>query len=181
MSQSFLPKNYETPAGSSDFFKLEEGKNLIRIMSDARIGWEGWKDNKPFRREGVEKNIEDDEVDIDEKFSKKPKINHIWAFIVWDYQSESLKLFTLTQKTIMKGIDALVRDEDWGDPTDYDISIEKVVTGNRTSYNVQAKPKKPISKEIKDAMRDTELDTESIFKEEEVEKEFANYGKKGKK
>lgn len=167
----FLPKNYETPAGSSNFFKLEEGDNRFRIMSEAVVGWEGWKDNKPFRRKGVEKNIEDNEVDIDQKFSKKPKINHFWAFIVWDYEAKVLKMFTLTQKTIMKAIDGLVNDEDWGDPKNYDISIEKTVKGQRTTYSVKAYPPKKVAKELSDAMRDTELDVEDVFRETDDEEE----------
>lgn len=181
----FLPKNYETPSGSSDYFKLQDGKNRIRIMSEAIVGWEGWKDNKPFRRKGIEKNISEDEVDIDQKY-KKPKLNHIWAFIVWDYESESLKYFTLTQKTIMKAIDGLVNDEEWGDPEAYDIGIEKIVKGPQTSYAVNAYPPKKITPEIASAMRDTELDAENVFREAgdsddiDAEKEFEDFGKNKK-
>lgn len=179
---SFLPKDYETPAGSSDFFKLQEGKNRIRIMSDALVGWEGWRDGKPFRRQGAEQNIDVKEVDIDEKY-KKPKINHIWAFLVWDYESESLKYFTLTQKTIMKAIDSLVNDEDWGDPKGYDIGIEKIKKGPRTSYSVTSYPHKKVLPEITEAMETTELDAEKIFREsnDDAEDEFNNFGGKGGK
>lgn len=165
----FLPKKYKAPAGSSDFMKLQDGENKIRIMSDAVIGWEGWKNDKPFRREGIEKNIEDDEVDIDQKYSKKPKISHIWAFIVWDYESESIKLFTLTQKTIMKSIDSLVNDDDWGDPKEYDIGINKIVKGGRTSYEIKPYPPKKLSSDIIKAFKDTEIDIQSIFKESDSE------------
>lgn len=162
---SFLPKNYKAPAGSSNYFQLQEGENTIRIMSIAVIGWEGWKDDKPFRREGIEKNIEDDEVDIDQKYSKKPKISHFWAFIVWDYDTEALKIFTLKQKTIMKAIDSLVNDKNWGDPTGYDLTIEKIVKGQKTSYAVKPLPPKKLDKSIAAAMRDTELDLQDVFRE----------------
>lgn len=168
-----LPKNYKTPAGSSDFFQLQEGTNKIRIMTPIEVGWEGWKDNKPFRRKGAEKNIEDDEVDIDQKYSKKPKINHVWAMVVWDYEANALKLFTMTQKTVMKAIDSLENDSEWGDSRGYDIKIEKNVTGPRTSYDVTASPPKPLAKEIKSEFAKTDLDIDSVFRElgEEDEKE----------
>lgn len=177
-----LPKNYKAPAGSSDFFQLQEGMNRIRIMTAIEVGWEGWKDNKPFRRKGEEKNIEDDEVDIDQKYSKKPKINHVWAMVVWDYESESLKLFTMTQKTVMKKIDGLENDEDWGDSRNYDIGIEKIVKGGRTSYEVTSYPPKALAKEIASEFKKTELDVDSVFREaDDSDEEYDNYNNKGGK
>lgn len=180
MPSSFLPKNYKAPAGSSDYFTLQEGENRIRIISDAVIGWEGWKDNKPFRREGIEKNIEDDEVDIDQKYSKKPKVGPFWGFLVYDFEGEAVKIFTLTQKTIMKAIEGLVNDKDWGDPTAYDISIEKTVKGQRTSYSVKAYPPKKLDKDVVAAIKSTELDVQNVFRddsEEEIQndKKFKNF------
>ncbi len=176
----FLPKSYEAPVGSNDYLKLQEGDNRLRVLSPAVIGWEGWKDNKPFRREGIEKNIEDDEVDIDEKFTKKPKINHFWAFLVWDYADEKIKLFTLTQKTVMKAIDGLVNDSDWGNPMEYDISIDKIVNGNRTSYEVKPYPPKKLSSDISDALDATELNPQDVFKvdaDAEAERNFSKTGR----
>lgn len=179
---SFLPNKYEAPAGSSDFFKLDEGVNKVRIMSDALIGWEGWKNDKPFRREGIEKNIEDDEVDIDQKFTKKPKIDHIWAFTIWDYETSSVKVFTLKQKTIMKAIDSLVNDDDWGDPKNYDLGIEKTVNGSKTTYSVKPYPPKKLDKKILDAVKASTVDAQMVFGEEETpatkkkgSKDFENF------
>lgn len=162
---TFLPKGYKAPEGSSSFMKLQEGANRFRIMSDAVIGWEGWKDNKPFRREGADKNIADDEVDVDQKY-KKPKINHFWAFKIWDYEDGgSIKLLEITQKTIMKAIQSLTEDEDWGDPANYDISITKTKNGDKTIYSVKSYPPKPVSPEIQEACEASELDPMNLFKE----------------
>lgn len=158
----FLPKNYSAPTGSSDYMKFQEGENRIRILTDAVIGWEGWKDNKPFRRKGIEKNIEDSEVDMDQKY-KKPKINHFWAMVVWDYAEKKLKILTITQKSVMKAIDGLVNDSDWGDPKEYDISIAKIITGPRTAYAVKAYPPKKVSADIASAFKTNEIDLEKIF------------------
>ena len=43
-----LPQNVQIPK-SSQFAKLQMGANKFRILSDVITGWEGWKNNKPFR------------------------------------------------------------------------------------------------------------------------------------
>lgn len=174
---SFLPKGYQAPAGTTDYMKLEEGSNRLRILSDeATIGWEGWKDGKPFRREGIEKNIEDDEVDTDSKYGKaKPKINHFWAFLVWDYATKQIKILEITQKTVMKALEKLADDSDWGNPTAYDLNIEREKNGERTTYSVTSYPPKKITPDVAAAFKDTELDPKDLFDE------FDAYPTKGKK
>lgn len=163
---SFLPKDYKAPSGSSDFMKLEEGVNRFRIMSEAEIGWEGWKDNKPFRRKGAEQNITPDEVDTDEKYGK-PKISHFWAFKVFDFADKKVKILEITQKTVMKAIESLVNDEDWGDPVNYDIAIERSKNGERTVYTTKPFPPKKITGEMQDALDASTADLEALFKDEE--------------
>ena len=46
----FFPDGYEAPVNVSSFMKLEDGANLIRIVSNAVPGYEYWDvDNKPHR------------------------------------------------------------------------------------------------------------------------------------
>lgn len=162
----FLPKDYKAPVGSGSFMRFQDGDNRFRIMTPAVIGWEGWKDNKPFRRKGIEKNIEDEEVDTDSKYGKpKPKINHFWAFLIYDYADKKIKILEITQKTIMKVIQTLVEDGEWGDPAAYDISVTKTKKGQRTNYAVKAYPPKPVTKEVKALLADNELDVEDLFKD----------------
>lgn len=180
----FLPKDYKAPVGSTSFMKLEEGQNRFRILSEAVIGWEGWKNNKPFRREGIEQNITADEVDTDSKYGKaKPKINHFWAFLVFDYKDKQVKILEITQKSIMKSIEGLVNDPDWGDPVNYDLGIERV-EGQRVSYNVNPYPPKKVDPKIAQALKDTELDVMDLFKdadEEGMEDFKPHMVKKGKR
>lgn len=184
MSSDFLPKDYKLPQNNTDFMKFEEGDNKIRILTPALVGWEGWKDGKPFRRKGVEQNIEEDEVDVDEKF-KKPKMAHFWAFVVWNYEEKKIMLLSLTQKSIMKVIENLVNDEEWGDPTKYDITIIKTVKGGKTTYSVKSSPMKAISEEAQEAFEETKIDLESLIREpgDDSDMDFSGKGsaKKGKK
>lgn len=176
---SFLPKGYEAPAGTSDYMKFSEGDNRIRILDEeAAIGWEGWKDGKPFRRKGIEQNITEDEVDTDSKFGKpKPKINHFWAFRVYDYTDKSVKILSLTQKTVMKAIEKLVADSDWGNPSGYDLNISREEKGGRTSYTVNPYPPKPLAKEVQIASAATEIDLNDLF-ENELDQEFSKPSKR---
>jgi hypothetical protein len=160
---SFLPPDYKAPASPSPFMKFEEGVQMkFRILSDALIGWEGWRDNKPFRRLGIEQNITEDEVDIDTTY-KKPKINHFWAFLVYNYQEKKVQILEITQKTVMTAIEKLVDDEDWGDPKKYDLSVEKVKDSKRTSYSVKPYPPKKASAEVEDALENSTIDLEEVF------------------
>lgn len=171
--KTFLPNGYEAPAGTSDYMKFSDGDNRFRVLSDeASIGWEGWKDGKPFRRKGIEQNITEDEVDTDAKFGKpKPKINHFWAFLVYDYADKCVKILTVTQKTIMKAIEALATDEDWGNPTAYDLNVKREEKGGRVSYTVTSYPPKPLAKEVQLAAAAAEINLDDLF-EQELEKEF---------
>ena len=182
MSKQFLPSGYEAPAGTSDYMKFSDGDNRFRILSEeAMIGWEGWKDGKPFRREGIEKNIEDDEVDLDDKYGKaKPKINHFWAFLVYDYADKAVKILTITQKTIMKSIQGLADDQDWGNPTGYDLNVKREDKGGRISYAVTSYPPKKISKDIEVAVAASEINVADLF-EDEMETTFRKTPSRGSK
>lgn len=162
---TFLPKDYKAPTGSNEFMKLEDGSNRIRVVSDASIGWEGWRDNKPFRRAGIDQNIEEDEVDLDEKFGK-PKLSHFWAFKVIDYKDDSVKILQITQKSIMKAIESLVNDSDWGDPKDYDISIERAKNGDKVSYSVKSYPPKKLTSTLQALVDESKIDLNSLFNDD---------------
>jgi len=143
-SSSFVPKDYEVNTGGSDFFKLQPGDNKFRILTDAVIGKEGWKDNKPFRRGGVDAEIDVDEVDEDEK-SGKPKINDFMAFYVLDHSDGKIKVAQFNQASIRKELVKYASDSDWGHPENYDITITKSGEGLTTKYSFKASPPKPLA------------------------------------
>lgn len=160
-------ENYKIPSGASQFMKLQDGDNRIRVMTDAVIGWEGWKDNKPFRHEGAECKITADMVDVDPKYDKA-KINHFWAFVVFEYASNSFKILEITQKSVMAKIYNYLEDADFGDPKTYDLVILKQKNGEKTEYNVIAKPPKPVTDEIAQAWSENKdkIDLQKLFKGE---------------
>lgn len=157
---TFLPKDYELKENGSDFMKFEEGDNKFRILTQATIFMEGWKDGKPFRRAGATASISPDEVDLDYKYSAdgKPKISEGWAFYVYSHKDEKVMLLSITQQSIKKEIMKYASDEEWGTPTEYDITVTRTTSGPKTTYSVKPSPAKPLAKAaqaIVDAVSDT--------------------------
>ncbi len=146
-STSFLPKDYEVNSGGSDFFKLKAGDNKFRIVSDAIVGKEGWKDNKPFRRGGQDAVIDVTEVDVDQK-SGKPKINDYLACYVFNHDSGKVEIASFTQVGIKKALAEYAADDDWGHPSGYDITITKSGEGLATKYSIKPSVPKPLKADV---------------------------------
>jgi len=144
---SFLPKDYEPESGGSDFLKLKQGDNKFRIVSNAIVGKEGWKDNKPFRRGGQDAKIDPSEVDNDAK-SGKPKINNYMACYVYSHDEEKVMIASFTQVGIKKAIAEYAGDEDWGNPSGYDITINRTGEGLSTKYTIKPSVPKPLKADV---------------------------------
>lgn len=156
-----IPKGTEIPKSSGQFAKLQDGSNDFRFLSDVVIGWEGWKDNKPFRHEGSVCKIKPEQVDLSK--NGKPNINYFWAMVVWNYKDKKIQVLELTQKTIMGVLYDLEQNEKWGDLKNYDITITKKKEGDRTVYTTLGNPPQPLSEEIKTSFLDTEIDLTKLF------------------
>lgn len=157
-----LPQNTTIPTTQSNqFAKLQDGKNKFRILSDVIVGWEGWKDRKPFRHPGAECKIDDNQVDLNQ--SGKPNKNYFWAMVVWNYSENRVQTLQLTQKTIMNPLYDLEQNSDWGDLKNYDIEINKKKDGDKTSYSVLGIPPRALSKDIKEAYEASTFDLNKLF------------------
>lgn len=150
----FLPEGYEAPEGGGNFMKLKDGENKFRILSKPIIGWLDWKDKKPYRFTFKNKP---------EKPLEKGPIKHFWAFIVWNYQAESIQVLEVTQQTIQQAIANLSKDDDWGAPFAYDIKVVRKGKDLDTEYSVIPSPKKPIPDNISKAALDKPCYLEALF------------------
>lgn len=153
---TFLPQDYTVPTSTSNYFKFEQGDNKFRVLSSAVIGWEGWIEKSP-------KRFRMDEKPTDLREFKDQKLNHFWAFIVWNYKAEKLQILQITQKGIMKTMQAHVADEDWGDPKQYDIVVNREGEDLTTKYEVKMKPKKELDKDIVQKYEEATIDLEKLF------------------
>ena len=158
--EGFLPNDYQRPTSSSSYAKFEDGANRFRFLSPPIIGHEYWtKDSKPVRsRESFKTTPEDARLD-DGKF--KPKF--FWALAVWNYAKSAVQILEITQASIQGPIEDLVSNDEWGDPREYDITINKKGEGLDTEYTVQPSPKKAVPVDAHRAYRAMKIDLEKLF------------------
>ena len=149
-----------------------EGEKRLRFIGAAKTGLEGWivgegdEKDKPIR---FEKRPEELPEDLRTDDKGKPQLKHFLAGVVWDYDSQSLMILSMTQKTLREQLFKFIRDEDYGDPQGYDIKISREGEGLNTKYGLLASPPKPVSKEIKEAW-DTEgvkINLQALFDNED--------------
>jgi hypothetical protein len=134
----FLPKDYEAPEPDTNYLKLKNETTTFRILGSAIVGYMYWtKDNKPIRSRTP---FDGTPADIRFKDGKPERIKHFWAFLVYDYKTNKVKIMELTQSTIKDPIEALVRNTKWGKPTGYDITITRKGEGLDTEYAVIPEP-----------------------------------------
>lgn len=154
MTNTFLPTDYTVPKSGGNYMKFLPGDNRFRILSGfhdyAIMGWEYWgADKKPVRTKMNAKPTAEQLENSDGK-----AVKHFWAMPVWDYRESKVKVLEITQSTIQDALQAYAADEDWGNPTEYDISITKKGEGKDTEYTIVPKPKKKIAVEIQEEWKE---------------------------
>lgn len=154
---SFLPEGYEVPKTSKGgYFKFLKGDNTFRILSKAVVGYENWSNGKPIRFRMTDNLPPASDFDND-------KHKHFWGLVVYNYRDKAVNILQLTQSSIQNEISALSKDEDWGDPMKYDIKVTRTGEGLSTEYTVSPKPHKALSKDVKDAYKNTPVDLTALF------------------
>jgi hypothetical protein len=145
-NNDFFPEaDYKIPT-TSNYMRFSEGDNTFRVLSSAITGWEYWtKDNKPVRRKETWSEVPDD---IKEEKDGSVRINHFWAFVVWNYDAKSVQILELTQKGIMKYIQGLTKNAKWGNPKGYDITVNRTGSGLDTEYTCMANPHSELDTDI---------------------------------
>lgn len=145
--------------GSANYLSLEKGTRSVRIISKPITGWVEWIEKKPVRTtlEEGEPEASDDE--------NPPK--KFIALVVIDREDDGIKIWEITQQSIIKAIRALSMNSKWGPPFTYDISIEKTGDGLKTKYTVTPEPKEPVSKELIEAANEKPCDLEKLFEGED--------------
>ncbi len=153
---TFLPPDYQAPkSASNSYMKLQDGENKIRILSQPIFGWEDWVENKPVRYRFNQKPAK--------AHDPKKAVRHFWMFIVWNYLEERIQILSITQATIRTNLEALCKDEDWGDPYFYDIKITRKGEGTDTEYMVNPCVPKATPKEAIEAFKAAPCNLEALF------------------
>jgi len=154
----FLPKDFKDAMSNSRYWKLKDmpqGESRFRIVQTPISGWIDWKDERPHRYRHEKRPSKS--FDPDKPFK---------AFVscyVWDYARKGLFVLEFTQKTIIMALDNLSDSEDWGDITGYDLKLHKEGSGQKVKYSINPVPHKPISEEIKSAVKSSPVVLEALF------------------
>lgn len=138
-----------------------DGETRIRLFGEGVTGFEGWTtDNKPVRWEsrpdGLPENIRKNDDGRD-------PLKRFVAAIAWEYDSNSFKIISLTQKGLIKDLMGYIADKQWGDPAGYDIKIARKGEGLQTEYNMMPCPPKSPTKEAADAFAELSCDLSKLF------------------
>lgn len=152
---SFLPQDYEAPRGVSFYMKIEEGDNLLRILSQPVLGWEDWENKKPYRFRFNNKPAKS----ID---PKKP-VKHFWDMIVWNYREEQIQILHITQASIKKSLETYAKSKAWGAPNFYDINIVRTGKDKDSDYQVIPMPPKPVESYVIQAFKERPCNLEASF------------------
>lgn len=153
---SFLPNDYKPPVSGGSYLKLTQGDNKFRILSNSLVGFEGWVDKQPVRGKTFQ--------EVSQKSGNQAeRIKEFWAFVVYDLSDNQIKILSLTQATIKDAIYDYYRDEDWGDPKDYNLNIKREGEGMDTRYTVIPAPKSKVTKEMEQAYKDTPVNLDALF------------------
>lgn len=155
-TNDILPEGYETPSSGGNYMKLETGDNEFRAMSKPIMGWIYWDVNgKPVRiNAGPKAKPVVDLALIKADKQGKKDLKFFWAFVVYNIKTGTIQILELTQSSIQKGIAEFLMSPKWGSYYGYDINLKKIMTGDKTSYQVLTNPPAPITDEAKKAFTD---------------------------
>jgi len=169
-------------ANKDEYLKFEkEGTYRFRVMGilgdehnfiHGYIAWDN--ENKPHREAFVEGSKGSEEL-IEQDRKKEPK--YFWEFVVifvsavdkdnnpiYESNIGKPQILRIQQVTIQQGILRLLNDVDWGNPKEYDITLNRVgLEQADTKYFVNAKPKSPVTPEMLTAVSDARIDLRVLF------------------
>ena len=145
--------------------KLGDGDHYrVAIVSEAPLEyWTVWGEStdgqkKPFRFIG-EPSVEDIKAEMGEFRQRMnyegtaleaPKFG--LSFFAFDYADSKIKVFEITQKTLIKKIDELSNDEDYSNIHEWDLKFTRKGLKMATEYGILPSPRKKDSqKDIDEA------------------------------
>ena len=83
--------------------------------------------------------------------------------LVWNYKESRIQILELTQAGLKRELVTLARDEEWGDPRKYDISITKSGEKLETTYAMTPKPHKKRADEINEAVKNLKVNLAALY------------------
>jgi hypothetical protein len=137
------------------------GEKRLRFFGEGITGYGAWTiDKKPIRWESKPSELP---ADLAPDLSGKISVKRFLAGLVYDYEAGEFKILEITQRTLMDQLFKFMKDEDYGDPTTYDIKISKTGEGKDTEYTLVAAPPKPVTKDMSESFEKVSCNLKALF------------------
>ncbi len=157
---------FTEPIKYGDYLKIEEGDNLIRILTPAIIGVEWWTEELDLES-GKIKN-KPNRLPLYKALSDCPVTD--WSYFnacyVWNYKANKVQILSTTKRGIINGFKNLINKPKWGDLLTYDLNITKTLKNpndpKSCEYSVTPEPKAEVENEILEKWNSTGLEYESL-------------------
>jgi hypothetical protein len=131
----------------SNFMRLEEGENLVRVMGNPVQFYIHWVVTPDGSRRKVNSPVDSPELIRrleDSGFKRQAR----WLVKVLDRTDDEFRVLEVGPQ-IYNGIKSLYNNSRWGKVTQYDLSINKGPKGTQPLYGVTPNPKEALSGEFK--------------------------------
>tara|TARA_R110002020_G_scaffold50716_7_gene143272 strand:+ start:62725 stop:63363 length:639 start_codon:yes stop_codon:yes gene_type:complete len=132
---------------ASDFMRLSEGENVVRIMGNPVQYYVHWVTTADGSTRKVSSPLDDGTLVRrleDAGFARKA----CWIIKVLDRSDDTFRLLEIGPQ-IYNGIRGLYNHPKWGKVTDYDVSIMRGPKGSQPLYNVNPNPKEALPASFK--------------------------------
>lgn len=122
--------SYTPPTQSGGFLKIEDGKTVVlRIASEPVIFQSEYKGNLSTR----------------------------YAWVVYNMTEDAAQIFSQSAR-FFSNLAVLANDDEYGDPTEYNIKVTRNGTDTNTTYTIVASPKKaPLTADQRDAVESVDI------------------------
>lgn len=147
--------------GASSYFKPEDGDNKVRLLTKPVLGWLAWNEDDEGNKKPVRSQV-DEQPDMDQ-YDDDNQPKKFMAVAVIDHEDGEVKIWEMTQQSIIKAIKALAANPDWGNPFTYDLNIAKKGEKLKTRYVVTPSPKKPLAKELVKAANEKPCNLDALY------------------
>jgi hypothetical protein len=131
----------------SNFMRLEEGENLVRVMGNPVQFYIHWVVTPDGSRRKLNSPVDSPELVRrleDSGFKRQAR----WLVKVLDRTDDEFRVLEVGPQ-IYNGIKSLYNNSRWGKVTQYDLSINKGPKGTQPLYGVTPNPKEALSSDFK--------------------------------
>jgi len=127
---SNIYSSYTPPSQSGGFLKIDDGKTVVlRIASEPVI--------------------------FNSEYQGKTSTRYAW--VVYNHTEDCAQVFSQSA-TFFKNLAVFANDDEYGDPTEYNIKVTRTGTGTDTGYTIVASPKKsPLTASQKEAVEEVDI------------------------